>query len=103
MEVVDQTEGAVSPVLQEVVFLIQEVQFKYEIFTDVVVKGGFWWFVVCWQIFPSFMEGKGGIRVVVIWSRDECIKAWEKGGPAQWDTTQQVTVTGGVRVVMTCL
>ncbi len=40
------SKSMVSPMLEEVVFPIEEIYFKHEVFCNMMIEGGLWWFVV---------------------------------------------------------
>ncbi len=45
--------GSVCPTAEEVIFLIEAVYFVHEIFCDIVIEGGLWWFAEWWELCPT--------------------------------------------------
>ncbi len=52
---IDRAESAVDPVAEAIVLLIQKIQFKHEIFTNMVKMGSPQWLDVIQEGFPSGM------------------------------------------------
>ncbi len=73
-------QGAMGPVVVEIILLIEQIHFKHKILGNMMGESSTQGLAVFWEVFPLLMQGKSSIGSIIVAGGDKCNEVREGCG-----------------------